>query len=448
MNQLYGVALFNEPSEYKDGWAAIGGSIGREPFSFESTGELSNDVIWLTNMDADLFFRAGLMKTPRFRHSQYLRTKLSSMILELGLKNVDLPGQAIILANIFNNIMKITKFHIGISGAPINTLSTGLKQVIQPEIDVFSPKVRDASSKACQSFVQCMKPYETLDEDSQIVSLVFHRQKYAHVMKTYDLPTGNWEKASSVILAQSNEQLLDWVCDHDKPCLIEVDIMRIDSDINHLLNYGSGAGVHIKKAQNGKNWAGLNQREWMTTPELKIIRKYTDLIVKDILIGEGYIKNPIKLPEWGGLSYSTGILNENIWVSLTKDLTGKNAKTPQSAWLHSIDRMLCFLTAKKIEKSNFATIHSYGYGRITICIPDNNFKNLIDLAARIGMIAPMPEEEDCYNRKITKDAPHELVFEAIMERRAFHLIEKLDNEAIKKAKELKNRQSKSIKVTL
>lgn len=442
--QRYGVALFDNPKKYASGWAAVGDEIGAEPFSFQDTGELENNVIWITNIDKNTFFRCGLSKTPRFRHEYYLRTKLSSIVLELDIKNEDLSIQAVKLASLVATVMQLTHYHVGMSGAPANTLATGLRQVIQPDSQAVDNVLRDASKKASQSFVECVKSHELINKDYRITSLVFHRRSYAKLITSYKLPYGEWLQAPSEVLAMSNRSMIEWVCKNDRPCLVKVRVLNINSSVNHLVNYGAGAGLVINRTDEGKDWAGLNQREWMTTPEINVMRKYMDLIVEDILIGEGYVENPIRIPKWGVLSYCAGIMCENMWVALTKDLSGSPGQNPQSAWIHSIDRTLCFLAAKGLDLLANTSVQSYGYGRVTICIDNGGFRQVADLAVRMKMVAPMAPKGEEFNRVLNKEANAPLVLNAIMERRGFDLLEKLDREAIGEAKikyEIKNNKS-------
>lgn len=63
-------------------WASIGGGQARR---VQSIHDLPSDVLWLTNLTYNNFYRAGLQRHPNFRNEGWLRTLFNQLVAELGI---------------------------------------------------------------------------------------------------------------------------------------------------------------------------------------------------------------------------------------------------------------------------------------------------------------------------------------------------------------------------
>lgn len=63
-------------------WASISGGQARR---VQSIHDLPSDVVWLTNLTYNNFYRAGLQKHPNFRYEGWLRTLFNQLVAELGI---------------------------------------------------------------------------------------------------------------------------------------------------------------------------------------------------------------------------------------------------------------------------------------------------------------------------------------------------------------------------
>jgi len=426
--QRYGVAIFESPKELSSGWACV---FDEEPYYITSTGDLYTNVIWLTNIDLRTLYEKGLSQSPKLRPDNFLRTRLSSIMIELGIKFEEPRIQAISLAKLFSTTMQFMFLHIGLSTAPAGTLNNGIRQACMPDEQSMTPDVKSAAEQAIQPHVLCEKSQS--ENGCELSSLVFHRFSYATNMLSHSLPIGAWEPVKTILLKQDTASLNAWLSTVNQPAMLEVVITSVDLRINHLINYGSGAGLKVEKSFRGTEAVIFNARSWMTAPEYFYLTQFADMKIKNILIGKGYGMCPLTIPKWGSVtegSYAFGLYCENLWTSLTRSLDGRSSKSPIGAWIHSLDRLYCLKKALAISEKEKVTIHSYGYGRITFQIPVSDKGAFPKLALRQKMIAPMPSPSETATSPIPNNASHAELMQIAMERGANQYLERADQAAL------------------
>ncbi len=430
----YGVAIFDDPKAAKEGWACVA---GEDPYFVSNTGDLYTSVTWLTNIDLDTFFKKGLKQTPRLRADNFLRTKVSTILIELGLKHAPVREKALHLAALFDTVMQFSFLHLGINTAPSGMLNNGIRQIILPTETPFQPYISEAAKLAYQPHVLCEKVYT--DEEADLVSLVFHRYRYAKTITSYNVPQGTWKRCEEDITGLSMDAIEEWLAERKQPALLCVEITSIHESVNDLVNYGAGAGDRTTKTTQGADTVTPNPRSWMTSHEFLTMAKYANMSVREILVGERFALNPISIPKWGTLtqhSFAFGLFCENLWTSLTRGLDMRANNTPLGAWIHSIDRMYCFEQARLIKESDFVAIHGYGYGRITLQIPKAESSTISDMAHRLKMIAPMNTNPYGTQRTPPVNPSHAEIMQSLMDRGALNFLEQTDRDALHQAKEL------------
>jgi len=423
-NEKYGVAIFNSMVDLKEGWACVE---GESPFYISGTGDLYSDVIWFTNIDLTTFIKTGLNRTPRIRPDNYLRTRFSSLIIELGLRYYSTKFQAEYLSTLFGRIMDYANLHLGIDLAPATSLNSGIRQACFPEENPISNATKSAAEAAFQPHTICER--HTDNENIDLISLVFHRTTYARSILSTELPIGNWKPVDSLILKQSDYQIMEWVKNCDLPLLVKVKIVSVNKDINHLVNYGAGAGFKAARSGSGNEVITYNVRAWMTKPEYLFFLEYSDLKIENMLVSEGYGICPVSIPDWSSAtegSFAFGLYCENLWTSLTRTIDGRAAKNPIGAWIHSVDRVNCLKKSVELSMEPDVNIHSYGYGRITLEVPKGCAGLIPDLALKVKMISPMVHPDQARARQIPdKIMPSEL-FQLVMERHSLEFFNQAD----------------------
>lgn len=384
----FGVAIFDTPLTPSTGWACV---YGRDPIYLTSTGDLETDVFWITNIDWSIFTKIGLQKTPRFRPDNFLRTKLSSIITEIGLREVSKREQVKSLSEVVGATMQFANVHLGITAPPFGALNNGIRQIFLPSDQPEPMDVIEASESASQPYVSCEKTAPK--DDDELIPVLMHRYQYAKQILASRLPAGRWVNVNLSTIGTTPREIDNWVVRCEKPLLLKVRIERMDSLASKLINYGNGAGLQMSKASMaGGSLVTLNNHEWVTSIEYRMLREHGTLSIEKILMADGWASNPVSLPiygQFGEFSYSLGLYCESLWTSLTRSLNGKSAKTPISAWIHSIDRILCFQKAKMLTEDHDLVVHGYGYGRIMLRVSKEMAPSIPNICLKLSLISPM-----------------------------------------------------------
>ena len=292
--QHYGVVIFDNLTVVQNGWACISGG---NPFYVTSIGDLDANTIWLTNIDASILFQKGLSRNSNLRPEGYLRTKLSSLLIELGLRALPSGIQAKVLSDIFSTIMQFYCLNTGLINAPERLLNNGVRRAFLPEEQPITREVLNAASSAVNAHILKEKVHET--DDSGLVSLLFHRYEYAQDILSRELPIGRWERVSSLILKERKAFLSEWLNELRMPALVKVAIKSVSENIDHLVNYGYRANLPFDKSKSDNQSPTYNEHAWITSLEYLEMNKYADLQVTDIYTGQGYGYSPIMIPSWG-----------------------------------------------------------------------------------------------------------------------------------------------------
>lgn len=123
-----------------------------------------------------------------------------------------------------------------------------------------------------------------------------------------------------------------------------------------------------------------------------MLREHGTLSIEKILMADGWAANPVSMPlygQYGEFSYSLGLYCESLWTSLTRSINGKSAKSPISAWIHSVDRILCFEKAKILTEDHGLVVNGYGYGRIMLRVPKEIAPSIPGICLKLSLISPM-----------------------------------------------------------
>jgi len=432
--QRYGVVLFDDPGQVESGWACIAEG---SPFYITSIHDLFFDVIWHTNVDIVIFNQKGLFQNTSLRCDSYLRTGLSSIVVELGLNSSSVDNQVRILADLFSTTMQFYLLHTGSERVPIGSLNNGVRQICIPEEQPISNVVREAATAAVHTHILSEK--RQFKKGSNLVSFVFHRFLYSKEILTENLPVGPWERISPANLRASKHYLPEFISDLKKPALIKVVIHSLNENIGHFVNFGIVVGAPINNSSPVFEAVSIKQRTWMTSIEYLKLCKYADMQIEDIYIAQGYGHSPITVPSWGRYtenSYAFGLYCENIWTALTRSLDGCLARTPLSAWVHSIDRLKCLSKAIAIDSCEDVTVHSYGFGRITLQVNNSEHSRVSRIAERHKLLASMSKPTEIRVRSVTVGASHTELMQVAMERGSIDFIERTNAVALNSAIEL------------
>lgn len=427
--EALGVVLFDSPSTYSPesenpGYLCLPDT---EPVRIFGTGDLPSDVRWLTNINLDVARAARLKNSPKLLNTNFLRTSVSTILSELGLSNRPVSVQAYALAHYFRNTMTLADSLLGISGTPAFSLNQAIPVQISHYQPSISEQVRQFSVQSHQSYTQCEV---SAGRDSKFTSVTLPRQAHAAAILTAGLPWGGWEKLPLSGVA-SNQSRVDYVLGCGRPAIAQITVTKVSKKFNQLVNYGAGAGMLSAKTRTNNDYAVPNGRHCATSNELKFLAEIADVTVDEVYVCDSPVEVRYGLPVetvQSGLSYSYGLLCENIWTSLSRDTDGRVSKSPMSAWLHAEDRLACLRKAISMHDLGYKIL-GYGYGRVNIALEQEMLDRYHTDCMQLGVVPAMGLAVSDVVSISESPSPEEL-FNGLICQGAYDTILDLDNQFV------------------
>lgn len=368
--ELVGCVIFDHPSAIDVGVPCPGYRCipGESPIRISGPEDLPSNARWLSNVDVDVARWAKYLNSPKLLNDRYLRSKTKYIVGELGLGRMSGADQAHVVAGVFSNVMKMSKAFFQMCEPPMYSLISGVPSAIGHYQMAFPSDVQEVAKQAFQTWTSCAG---SVDGD-HYTSVVLPRVSHAKQLYEAELPWGSWAPVCKSQLPPEKDRV-KWVVNNDSPCIAHITVNRIDPRVSGLVSFASGAGTIGRNARAGGVYNTLNSRQWATSLELSFLARMADITIHDVYISECGLSRRYALPSSGKLSklsYSYGILCENLWVSLGCDADGRRSRTPLTAWLHSIDRMACMLKSVPFHKAGIP-VTGYGLGRITLAVNES-----------------------------------------------------------------------------
>jgi hypothetical protein len=376
-----------------NGWASIEGG---SAYRIKNSGDLSNEVKWLTNLSQDVFWKTGVAKQTKLKYSGYLRTEVGQIMKELGLNPPKVPIITICqtLSELFNKVMRLAIEFYGITSFTQKDLYAEIRQVLFPNDLNISTHVDEALSRAYQDLVICEHPL--VKERMNFITL--KRPRYFHAKSILDtsvpLWDGDWQFLSPSDLPKTTHEQIEFLMGQERPFVAKVAIHsfshpdNINVDLSKLLNLGEALG------EGGKP----KQRNWVCQPELLYLSKFANLEIEAAFVAKGYqeLEQKIQLPYLGELSdfsYSLGLLSECVWIGLASrsvnpQTKSKSLVSPRACWLKAADRFMTLTSAMMLSSAGFI-VNSYGYGGVTLMVEDERLSQLIEIAPHAGLSVPI-----------------------------------------------------------
>ncbi len=400
-NIKFGCVMFDlqEDSDGKliplpgSGWASVEGG---NAFRIKNTGELSNEIRWLTNLSQSILWKTGAVKQVKLKHSGYLRTEVGQIMKELGLTPPQVPIAEVceVVSEIFKKVMRLAIEFYGVKSFSQKELFSELKLALLGDDRNISLHVDEALSRAYQDLVICEKPIQK--EKHFFVNL--KRPRYFHAKSIIDtnIPfwNGDWEFFGPDELPPTTNKKIEYLMSLERPFVAKVGINsfsyanNFNVDLSKMLDLGEAIG------EGGKS----KDRNWVCQPELLYLSKFADLNIDAAFVADGFqsLNQNVELPYLGELSdfsYSLGILAENVWIGLANRSTNpqtrsKTLVSPRACWLKAADRFMT-LTSAMMLSSTGIIVTSYGYGGVTVMINESQISQLIELAPHAGLSVPM-----------------------------------------------------------
>lgn len=387
---LVGVCHFDDPESASSGWASINGD---KSFRVGSYNELQSNVLWVTNITYQAVRKLRLYTIPHIKGDQYFRTAYKFLANEKGLSD-NATESAQQISMVFHRLSTYAIEKLGISFDNPGYRFSGLvadalmprymKAVLQGPNSIEIKEAIKHSTQVNQA-MSCKTPLA-----STATSFIFPRGSYSNWLLSLDYPGDKpWEEvkdkdiASTLgfedeIMVKGTKGILDKLLTMGKThaVLLKVHVISMSKNYSDFQSFGAGSKT---------------PRRWATLPEILYLSRFSKLKI------EGGFKTPLrKLPlsdvidlEKNEISFSKGLLLENICVGLATPLYGKADKsTAVGAYIRAYDRIACGRIAEAFNNQSF-TIGSFGVGKITVFLRPNELKEAAKIGIENGVIPPM-----------------------------------------------------------
>ncbi len=381
----FGIALFDggDPQGVGVHYAC---QAGGTPFSFSSVSELSAQVLWVTNARLDTLIDYGLNRNPKIAHEGYFRTRLVQMTQELGLADLDPPRLAAMLANLMSNAAVLVRKQLGMLQFPTNGIVQAVGQLYGTAEAHESTDLYRVAERASQRFTSAERSRRM--QNAQVFSFWEPRYEYAQRMLSRKLPQEGLQQIPPTRLPGGGGdayQICDWAQQLNLPVFAQIKIHSLDESVGRLVNHGAGA------AELGGEYQARNFREWCALPELSYLVQSGEVEIIRVLAAPGWTDHGLRVFDnpSAQLSYSYGVVAENLWCGLMRQPSGygRISKTLATAWLQACDRMDMLRKAEKLSRLGFEIIN-FGSGRITVACPPSIYQLVPQAAMENGLMYP------------------------------------------------------------
>jgi len=237
-------------------WASIDGGTARR---IHSIHDLPSDVLWLTNLTYNNFYRAGLQRHPNFRNEGWLRTLFNQLVSELGidLNNVSPDITVSTIAAIAQRTVNVAQLRYGVYpkskrlnedfATTIHAKHSGLPDMFYNHFDA----VADHPS---------VSVIHATNYGAGLPTVTVRRNRLRHARDVLATPVpadSGWELENSVAPDRNDK----WLESINTPFLVKCTVSNVNPMMAEVLSWGSGS---------------RNMREWLTDIEWRVVpaRRY------------------------------------------------------------------------------------------------------------------------------------------------------------------------------
>lgn len=249
-------------------WASIGGGQARR---VQSIHDLPSDVIWLTNLTYNNFFRAGLHRHPNFRNEGWLRTLFNQLVAELGIDlNCVSPSTTV------STIAAIAQRTVTVAQSRYAVIPKNKR--LNEDFAVAMGVPRSGLPDMFYSHFDAVADHPSVsvihgtNYGSALPTVTVRRNRLRHARDVLETPVptdSGWELERSVAPDRNDK----WLESINTPFLVKCAVSNVKPMIAEVLSWGSGS---------------REVREWLTDIEWRVVRQHGDVAVSAALI----CKNP------------------------------------------------------------------------------------------------------------------------------------------------------------
>lgn len=361
-----------------NGWASVGGEQARR---INSIHDLSSDVLWITNLTEEQFYRANLTNHVNFRSEGYLRSSLRHIYSEVGVDPLQVSPDivAAILATIVQRVVDLAKAQYGVKPRS-KTLHEDFASALGAPLSQIPTEMYGMFEGSAQHVYARTVVMNGFPNNGQALTL--RRNRLIHIREILSLPVppdGHWEYLSRQQLPANRTDIETMLEQSDTAFLVNCEVKNINPVVRDIFSIGSGAKTI---------------RNWLTDIEWRRAREYADIEYNSLLlcsapsvpIPQGSI---LPAGEYTPLSFTCCLIAEQIWgaVTMKRNVRDTYRYTAAAAWFRSMDRMAMFSFAQRLHARGL-TVWGYGGGNVVVMYPEGGLRHALDVSTDIGLLAP------------------------------------------------------------
>lgn len=374
-----GIALFDNEGQSERGWACVHGD---RPFRIKSSFSLPTNVLWWTNLPyGDAASRANRVS----RHSGYFKVTMEKACHELGLRSLS-PEETVERLSL--HFAVLTSLAKKISRKSLSALCTSqfLYRDLGPTLQT-SPLIPAAVMSRMRAQVG-WDSWTQIEPGRHDDTIMLRVPRIAHM--------------AALLSTHVPEQDVSWrqKPDQDPLEIIRNSLAPVYAEFSISNASDKPARLFGLAAAGGAGGSGTMARGAAAHPELIALDKFSELRVRSIYSGNRYVPASTGLPaevvafledRASMMSWSAGILAENIMRAIMGPLPSRDGGAPnmtwRGLWLRAADKTLMFLHAMAFHAAGYRPL-SYGYGWIKLARPQTATSNagLLSVAVRRGLV--------------------------------------------------------------
>lgn len=356
-------------------WASISGGQARK---VQSIHDLPSDVLWLTNLNYNNFYRAGLHKHPSFRNEGWLRTLFNQLSSEVGVDNGRVSPDVTV-----STISAIAARAIDVSVKRYGVIPKSKR--LNEDFSLAMKVQRSALPDDIYKFFDSIADHPSVSVingnsyGSTLPTVTVRRNRLRHandILSTPVPPDSGWEY-EKIVGPKNGDK---WLENIDTSFLVKCTLTNINPMIAEILSWGSGS---------------REIREWLTDLEWRVVRRFADVSVNAALICRSrsqVLPQHQLLPKENidELSFTLGLVAEQVWTAMTikQSYRGEALRyNAAAAWLRAADRMRMFDYAQKLYARGL-NIMSYGVGNVVLRYPEGGLRKALDICLDTGLLPP------------------------------------------------------------
>lgn len=360
------------------GWASVS---GQKAVRINSHADLAQDVLWITNLNEEQFFRAKLHTSTIYRSEGFLRSSLRHVYSELGMDPRFIAHDEVVeaLSTVAQRVVTYCEDNLHVNIRSKNFVDDVAHAIGAPKSQV-ADEFRDIV-ESCAQFAYT-RPVKANNYINNPLFLTLRRNRVMHARMLLSEPvppdTG-WEYIPRQKLPVERTDIESMLEQLDKPFMVRCSLSNVNPMVSEVFSVVSGAQV---------------VREWITDEEWRVARLWSDIDYRALLLcneAPVEIAQRIALPAspLAPLSYTMGLVSELVWnaMSAKRGFKDNAGYTAASAWLRARDRMAMFEYAEKLHAKGLR-IWGYGGGNVVVVYPDGGLRHTLDVSTDMGLVPP------------------------------------------------------------